>query len=492
MKVLHLTAGAGPMYCGSCLHGNTLAAALGKLGLDVLLVPVYTPLRTDEQDVSSGHVALGGISVYVDHVSGVGWLPRFVRRLLDRPGLLRWAARRGTRTRPERLGPLTISVLRGREGRLRRQVLDLAAWVADEVRPDVIHLSNVMLAGLAPALRARWPAPLVCTLSGEDSFIEKLPPRFAAQARAVLRQRAAELDALIAMNRYYAGFMADYLAVPTERIHVIPPGLNLVGHRTPEVEGGRRRAEGGRRKAEGERPPTAAESPGPDVPGAAGCEAASPSPNSPPSALCPPPSPLPAPCSPLPTIGFLGRICPDKGLHLLLEAVHLLAAEPGVPAFRVRAAGYLDPGDRPYLADLLRQAAAWGLGQRFEYLGELDRPAKIAFLESLDVLAAPSVLPESKGLVVLEAWASGVPAVLPAHGAFPEMIADTGGGLLFAPGSAAELAAALARTLREPRLAEACGRQAQQAVHQRYTAERMAWQTRELYGRLAPSLRAPS
>jgi len=40
------------MYCGSCLHDNTLAAALLELGEDVVLVPTYTPLRTDEADVS--------------------------------------------------------------------------------------------------------------------------------------------------------------------------------------------------------------------------------------------------------------------------------------------------------------------------------------------------------------------------------------------------------------------------------------------------------
>ena len=459
MKVLHLSAGAGPMYCGSCLHSNTLAAALSKLGVEVLLVPVYTPLRTDEESASSDRLAMGGVNVYLQQTWGsLGWLPRFVRRLLDRPGLVRWLARRGTRTRPERLGPLTVSVLRGHEGRLRELVGELAGWIADQVRPDVIHLSNAMLAGLVPSLRAKCPVPVVCTLSGEDGFIEKLPPAFAAEARAVLRQRAAELDALIAMNRYYAGFMADYLAVPVDRIHVIPPGLNLQGHRASISP-----------LPPGEAPtsgyPGVRASPAPPGPGAN-------APGSPPS---PPASVLPK------TIGFLGRVCPDKGLHLLLEAMRPLAEDPGVPAFRVRAAGYLDQGDRPYLAGLLAQAAAWGLSERFEYLGELDREAKIAFLQSLDVMTAPALVAESKGLTVLEAWANGVPAVLPAHGAFPEMVADTGGGLLFAPGSVPGLAAALGRMLREAPLAGECGRRAHQAVHQRYGAERMARQTLKLY-----------
>ncbi len=71
---------------------------------------------------------------------------------------------------------------------------------------------------------------MVCTLSGEDIFLEKLAEPFYSAARGLLRQRAAELPAFVAMNRYYADFMAEYLAVPRERIEVIPPGLNLEGH----------------------------------------------------------------------------------------------------------------------------------------------------------------------------------------------------------------------------------------------------------------------
>ena len=74
--------------------------------------------------------------------------------------------------------------------------------------------------------------PVVCTLSGEDIFLEKLIEPFYGQARATLRERATEIDAFVALNHYYADFMADYLAVSRERIHVIPHGLNLAGHGT--------------------------------------------------------------------------------------------------------------------------------------------------------------------------------------------------------------------------------------------------------------------
>ncbi|MFH1922970.1 MAG: glycosyltransferase family 4 protein [Planctomycetota bacterium] len=110
-----------------------------------------------------------------------------------------------------------------------------------------------------------------------------------------------------------------------------------------------------------------------------------------------------------------------------------------------------------------------------------DRTAKIAFLESLDVMSVPTVQRETKGLVILEAWASAVPVVLPDHGAFSELVRDTGGGLLCEPKSPPALAAALKRMLLDPKLASECGRQAQEAVRQRYHAARMAERTIELY-----------
>ncbi len=416
------------MYCGSCLHGNTLAAALHAGGGDVLLVPLYTPLRTDEESVAEERVAFGGINVHLQQHWGLfRHTPWWLDRLLDRPTLLRWASRRGAGTRPEQTGPLAVSMLRGEEGRQRKELEKLLGWLESEVKPDVVHLSTVLLCGVARQLRGRLRVPVVATLSGEDVFLEKLPQPHYDAARRELRARAAELDALVAMNAHYADFMAEYLAVPRGRIRVIPPGLNLQGH--------------GRRQ-----------------------------------------STLPA-GRPF-TIGFLARICPEKGLHQLLDAWKLLAEDADVPPIVVRAAGYLAPPDRLYLAELVEDLAGCGLAERFQYLGELDRAEKIAFLRSLDVLSVPSTCRESKGLSVFEAWANGVPAVLPAHGAFPEMVADTGGGLLCAPGDPAALAAGLKQMIDHPEFAAECGRRAQEAVHRRYHARRMAQDTMNLYRQL--------
>src|SRR3954468_7836776 len=102
MRIAYLTAGAAGMYCGSCMHDNTLVAALVARGHDALLVPLYTPIRTDEDDVSQHRVFFGGINVYLQQKLALfRRTPRFLDRLLDAPRLLRWVSRFAVKTRAD-------------------------------------------------------------------------------------------------------------------------------------------------------------------------------------------------------------------------------------------------------------------------------------------------------------------------------------------------------------------------------------------------------
>ena len=428
MKIVYLAAGAAGMYCGSCLHDNTLAAALIRSGDDVLLVPTYTPIRTDERDVSTERIFFGGINVYLQQkLSLFRHTPWWLDSLLDRPALLARLADRGPSIDPTKLGGLTVSMLQGEHGRQSKELDKLCHWLAEEVRPDVVHLSNSLLSGMAHSLRERLGVPLVCTLSGEDAFVEKLTSPHYDQARALLKECCGQIDAFVALNHYYADFMSDYLAVDRSRIHVIPHGLQLEGH--------------GTRESRGEKPGV--------------------------------------------TIGFLARICHDKGLHLLAEAVEILAGRDDLPPVRLKVAGYLGKADWSYLAEIEDRIERAGLADRYEYVGELNRVEKIAFLQSLDVLSVPTVYRESKGLPALEALANAVPVVLPDHGSFSEIVADTGGGLLCRPHDPQSLADKLAELILDPSLADACGKRGQKRVQQRYRDDQMADETRQLYQRLA-------
>jgi glycosyltransferase involved in cell wall biosynthesis len=424
MRIAYLAAGAAGMYCGSCLHDNTLAAALMKLGEDVVLAPIYTPIRTDEKDVSQPRVFYGGINAYLQQKFPIfRRTPRWLDRWLDHPALLRLATSRAASVDPAKLGDMTVSMLRGEEGNQRKELENLVDWLIGEVKPDVVHLSNSMMLGLARMIAERCGPPVVCSLSGEDIFTEKLSPPHYEQVRQLMRERAADVHAFVSLNHYYADFMAEYLAVPRERVHVIPHGLNLDGH--------------------GSRRPKAHDEPR--------------------------------------RIGYLARICYDKGLHLLVEACERLVSRSDVPRFELHVAGYLGHGDRPYYEALKEKADAGPLAGRFKNHREVDRTGKIAFLQSLDLICLPTVYRESKGLPVLEAWANAVPVVVPRHGAFPELVADTGGGILHNPLDADDLAKKMSELLANPNRLDELGRRGQQAVHDRYTASQMAQKTLALY-----------
>lgn len=425
MKIAYITAGAAGMYCGSCMRDNTLVAALSRLGHDVLLVPTYTPIRTDEEDVSQQRVFFGGINVYLQQKSGVfRHTPWFLDRLLDLPRLLRWVSRFAVKTRPQDLGELTISMLQGEKGKQKKEITKLARYLKNDVRPNIINLTNALLAGMVPALKRELGVPVLCTLQGDDVFTEYLPEPYRTRALELIRARCQDIDGFITTSRYYADFMANYFGVPRDRLHVVLPGLNLKGHG-------------------GERPVS-------DRPF---------------------------------TIGYFARICPEKGLHNLVEAFLLLRQLPGAPTSRLRVSGWLGENNRAYFEGLKQKVMAAGLGQDFEYVESPKHEDKVRFLHSLDVLSVPTTYHEPKGLYVLEALANGIPVVQPRHGSFPELIEATGGGLLVEPDDPADLARALARLAedREHRLRLGSG--GKEVVHRHFHAERMARETAAIYER---------
>jgi glycosyltransferase involved in cell wall biosynthesis len=410
MRIAYIAAGAAGMYCGTCLHDNTLAGALQRRGHDVALIPTYTPLKTDTDSIAIDRIFFGALNVYLQQKAGVfRHTPAAFDKLLDNPGLINRMAKLGASTDPTELGDLTWSVLKGEEGFQAKELEKLAAWLRDDFRPEIVHLTNSMFAGFARMLKRETGAPIVCSLQGEDLFLDQLREPWKTRVYEVLRERARDVDAFVVNSRWYGDMMAESLRIDRGRIHVVPLGLDLKGHGEPEAR------------------------------------------------------PADAPL----TIGYLARVCPEKGLHVLVEAFRILASErPG--RVRLRVAGYLGERDKPFLQELESRIRAWGLADVYDYAGEVDRDGKIRFLRSLDVLSVPTVYREPKGLFVLEALANGVPVVEPRHGAFPEMIEATGGGLLVEPDSPADLARGIAELLDDPGRRAELGRRGREAVHARF------------------------
>jgi hypothetical protein len=183
MNLLLFIAGAAEMYCGSCLRDNALAAELKRRGHRVTLMPLYTPARTDEPNVSEDRVFFGGVSVYLEQrVPFFRRAPQWLDRLWDRPGFIKAVSKRSIQTDPRLLGELTVSMLRGEDGHQRKEFEKLLAWLANESRPDVVNLPNALLISLAPPLKRALGRPVCCTLQGEDLFLEGLDELYRSDA----------------------------------------------------------------------------------------------------------------------------------------------------------------------------------------------------------------------------------------------------------------------------------------------------------------------
>src|SRR4051794_22674708 len=140
-----LAAGAGGMYCGSCMRDNALAATLQRMGHRVTLVPLYTPLRSEQEVVGTAEVFYGGVNVYLQHATRLfRHTPRVLDWVFDRPWLLNAAGRMGAQTPPEKLAGLTLDILEGEDGAAAKELHRLVDFLRDHVRPQVVNLPNLM------------------------------------------------------------------------------------------------------------------------------------------------------------------------------------------------------------------------------------------------------------------------------------------------------------------------------------------------------------
>jgi glycosyltransferase involved in cell wall biosynthesis len=424
MRLVQLTPGAGAMYCGNCLRDNALVGALRRMGHDVTMIPLYLPLTLDEDDESAGTpIFYGGISVYLEQKTRLfRKAPHWLRRLLASRQMLSWAAGRAAKTRATDVGDILLSMLCGEEGRQACELDELVSWLKQQGKPDVICLSNALLMGLARRLKAEFPVPVVCTLQGEDSFLDALPDSHRGAAWELLSNRAADVDLFIAPSRYYARLMSGKLGLSADRVRVVYNGINLDGYETlsPAVEGGFRGA---------------------------------------------------------PVLGFLARMCREKGLDTLVEAFILLKQSGRAGNLRLHIGGSCGPADEPFVKTLRQRLAAAGFIGQVGFNPNLAYSEKIEFLRAISVFSVPATHGEAFGLYLIEALAAGVPVVQPRIGAFPELIEATSGGLLCEPGDAKALADAIEQLLMNPKQTHTLGEAGRKAVFEKFNAEAMARET---------------
>jgi glycosyltransferase involved in cell wall biosynthesis len=219
------------MYCGNCFRDNALVAEFRRRGHEVLMIPLYLPMTLDEEDQSSGiPVFFGGINVYLEQkLPLLGKMPDWLHKQLASPSLLKWASGRAAKTRASDLGDLTLSMIKGEEGKQVREIDELVKYLRQHQMPDVISLSNALLVGMARKLKRDLKVPVVCTLQGEDSFLDGLPDSHREKTWQTLSERCRDVDLFIAPSQYFADLMAKRLNIPAEKMTIVHNGLHLDG-----------------------------------------------------------------------------------------------------------------------------------------------------------------------------------------------------------------------------------------------------------------------
>ncbi len=416
MRIVQITAGTGDsFYCENCLRDSVLARQMIEDGHEVLIIPLYLPLGIDASErPDDDQIFFGGINVYLQQNSAIfRRTPRWLDRLFDSPRLLKWAGRRMGMTSARQLGRTIISMLRGQEGRQRKELHRLLSWLSGQPsRPDVVLLPNILLSGLAEPIKDELSVPVVSLLQDEDSFLDSLPVPQSQQAWELVGELCDHLDAFVSVSNYYARLMQERLGLKDHRMHIVPPGIKPKRYQ-----------------------------------------------------------PLGAP-PPIPTIGYLSRMCPDRGLDTLVDAFVILKGRDDPKNVRLRIAGGATINDRVFVEQIKQILRSRGLLSDVEFLPDFDWPERADFLNSLSLLCVPEKHAVAGGLYVLEAWASAVPVIEPDIGAFSELINNTNGGLLYEPGNVQDLAETLHRLLVDPQRALTLGKSGLNTVCRQYNIER--------------------
>jgi len=422
MKIVLLTPGTGSYYCGVCMRDNALAREAIRQGHDAVMLPMYLPLTLDETSANAkAPVFFGGVNVYLQQkFAFFRSSPRWLDRLLNARGFLRLAAKKSGMTSGPEIGEITLSMLRGEEGNQGKELEVLIQWLQTHGKPDAVWLSTALLAGLARRITQELQIPVLCSLQGEDVFLDELPEPWRTRGWETLAERGRDIAAFIAPSRYYGDLMGKRLGLAPAQLRVIPNGISLEGFETP-----------------GE------------------------------------------PSNP-PVIGFLARFIEGKGLGLVIDAFIELKRRNRFPSIRLRCIGAMTEGDERYVAALKARLGKAGCLDAVEFHPNVSREDKISLLKTLTLLSVPTKYGEAFGLFLIETLAAGVPVVQPRTASFPEIVDETGGGILFEEMTPAACADAWESLLGDPERAKKLGRQGRESVFRNYSIERLASRYLEL------------
>jgi glycosyltransferase involved in cell wall biosynthesis len=386
MKIAHIIPGSGgSFYCGNCLRDSKYLKALKDLGHQVIKVPLYLPIFDDAHDLDEVPVFYGAVNLYLKQQFPIfKHMPAFIEHALDSKSVLEMAARKAGSTRAKGLEEMTISMLLGEEGNQKVELERLVDWLVDEAKPDVVHLSNALLLGLAHRIKERMNIPVVCSLQDEDVWVDAMTDHYRKEVWNLMSERGKDVDMFIPVSDYFSAEIHQRMTIPASKMQTVHLGVDTEDYAPKPVQ-----------KKE-------------------------------------------------PVIGYLSRMCEENGLAVLVDAFILLKQNQEFDAVKLKITGGKTGDDEHFIKEQKQKISKARLEDSVFWVEEFEGDERQKFFDSVRLISVPVLNGEAFGLYMLEAMASGIPMLQPALGAFPEVIKASGGGLIYSENNPVHLAEALA------------------------------------------------
>ena len=424
MKILHIIPGSGgSFYCGNCLRDSKFVEALRSSEHEVIKLPMYLPLFADEHDLSREiPVFYGAVSIYLKQQypffrNAPAWFDRF----LNSGPLLKVAAKFAGSTRAKGLEEMTISMLMGEQGQQKEELDKMISWISEHYQPDVIHLSNALLVGLARRLSESMKAPVICSLQDEDQWVDVMKPSSQEKVWNLMAERGEDVSVFVAVSGYYAAEMKKLLHIPDEKLSTVHIGVYPADYEflLPSKKGR--------------------------------------------------------------NIGYVSRMCRELGMDILVDAFILLKKEPQFDDVELHITGGSTGDDKEFIQAQKRRIHKSGLSGKVKFHGDFEARGLRDFFSEVSLLSVPVRKGEAFGIYLLESMASGIPIVQPALGAFPEIVKLSGGGVTYESNTPEALAEELKQLLSNPQKMDELSQQGRTGVEQQFHVDGQVQKMIEVY-----------
>lgn len=423
MKILQIIPGSGgSFYCGNCLRDSKYVEAIKQMDHEVIKIPMYLPLFDDERDITDVPVFYGAISIYLKQMSPIfRKAPKWFDRFLNSKPMLKFAARMAGSTRATGLEDMTVSMLKGMDGKQHEELDRMVNWISEHCQPDIIHISNALLNGIAPKLKEVLNVPVVCSLQDEDVWIDPMEDNFQKESWGLMEANSEYIDAYIGVSSYYSKLILEKMNIPAEKVHSLHIGVDPSDYEY-----------------------------NPDVPKSL-------------------------------NIGYISRMCHENGVDIVVDAFVQLKKLPEFSKVKLFLTGGSTGDDKEILKEIRQTIHKNGLDQEVIFEEDFEKEGRTRFFNEVAFITVPVRNGEAFGLYLLESMASGVPVVQPALGAFPEIISLSKGGLTYSPNTPEQLAQTWANLLRKPQEIQALARQGRAGVEAHFNIFDQAERLIEIY-----------